>query len=97
MPDGVEIRGPRRAAPRRSSPRRRSRSSPTLQREFGARRGELLARRAERRGALRAGELPGLPRRRRASVREGDWRVAAGARRTCATAASRSPARSTAR
>ncbi len=46
-----------------------------LQREFGERRGELLARRAERRARLAAGELPDfLPET--ASVREADWRVA---------------------
>jgi malate synthase len=46
-----------------------------LQREFGARREELLARRAERLGRLHAGELPDfLPDT--AAVREGDWRIA---------------------
>ncbi len=46
-----------------------------LQREFGARREELLARRAERLGRLHAGELPDfLPET--AEVREGDWRIA---------------------
>ncbi len=46
-----------------------------LQREFGPRRAELLARRAERTARLRAGELPDfLPET--ASVRAGDWRVA---------------------
>ena len=46
-----------------------------LQREFGERRRELLARRAERRTRLMAGELPDfLPET--ASVREADWRVA---------------------
>jgi malate synthase len=47
-----------------------------LQREFGARRSELLARRGERLERLHAGELPGfLPEK--AAVRAGDWRVAA--------------------
>ncbi len=46
-----------------------------LQREFGARRHELLARRAERQARIGAGELPGfLPET--ADVRAGDWRVA---------------------
>jgi malate synthase len=46
-----------------------------LQREFGPRREELLARRAERLARLRAGELPDfLPDT--AAVRAGDWRVA---------------------
>ena len=47
-----------------------------LQQEFGERRLELLARRAERLHELRAGVLPDfLPGT--ASVRAGDWRVAA--------------------
>jgi malate synthase len=46
-----------------------------LEREFGERRRELLARRAERLGRLRNGELPDfLPDT--SGVREGDWRVA---------------------
>jgi malate synthase len=46
-----------------------------LQREFGERRRELLARRADRRGRLTAGELPDfLPET--ADVRAGDWRIA---------------------
>ena len=46
-----------------------------LQREFGERRRELLARRGERLRRLREGELPDfLPDT--ASVREGDWRIA---------------------
>ncbi len=46
-----------------------------LQREFGARREELLARRAERLGRLHAGELPDfLPET--TAVREGDWQIA---------------------
>jgi malate synthase len=46
-----------------------------LQREFGARRDELLARRAERLQRLRDGELPDfLPDT--AGVRDGDWQVA---------------------
>ena len=46
-----------------------------LQREFGGRRIELLARRAERLERLHAGELPDfLPDT--AEVRAGDWRVA---------------------
>ena len=46
-----------------------------LQREFGARRGELLERRAERLGRLHAGELPDfLPET--TEVRESDWHVA---------------------
>jgi malate synthase len=46
-----------------------------LQREFGPRREELLARRQERAARLRDGELPDfLPET--ASVREGDWRIA---------------------
>ena len=46
-----------------------------LQREFGARRSELLAQRAERLERLHAGELPDfLPAT--ADVRAGDWRVA---------------------
>jgi malate synthase len=47
-----------------------------LQRAFGPRREELLARRGERLGRLRSGELPDfLPDT--AAVREGDWRIAA--------------------
>jgi malate synthase len=46
-----------------------------LQREFGDRRRELLARRVERLGRLAAGELPDfLPET--ADVRAGDWRIA---------------------
>ncbi len=46
-----------------------------LEREFGERRRELLARRAERLPRLAAGELPDfLPET--APVREGDWRIA---------------------
>ena len=46
-----------------------------LEREFGERRDELLARRAERLGRLAAGELPDfLPET--APIREGDWRIA---------------------
>ena len=46
-----------------------------LEREFGERRRELLARRAERLQRLAAGELPDfLPET--ASVREGDWWIA---------------------
>ena len=46
-----------------------------LQRTFGPRRAELLARRAERLERLRAGELPDfLPETQ--AVRDGDWRVA---------------------
>ena len=46
-----------------------------LQRTFGARRVELLARRAERLERLHAGELPDfLPET--ADIRAGDWRVA---------------------
>jgi malate synthase len=46
-----------------------------LQREFGERRRELLARRAERLRRLEAGELPGfLPETE--PVRAGDWRIA---------------------
>ena len=46
-----------------------------LEREFGARRHELLERRAERLGHLHAGELPAfLPGT--ADVRDGDWRIA---------------------
>jgi len=46
-----------------------------LQREFGERRAELLARRAERLGRLVEGELPDfLPET--AGVREDDWRIA---------------------
>ncbi len=46
-----------------------------LEREFGARREELLRARAERQLRLSAGELPGFLEATR-SVREGDWRVA---------------------
>ena len=47
-----------------------------LQREFGERRRELLARRAERAERLEGGELPDfLPET--AGVRDGDWRIAA--------------------
>src|SRR4249920_1204898 len=46
-----------------------------LQRTFGPRREELLARRAERAARLRAGELPAfLPET--TAVREDDWRIA---------------------
>ena len=46
-----------------------------LQREFGARRLELLAKRAERQTRIDAGELPSFLESTRA-VREGDWKVA---------------------
>ena len=46
-----------------------------LQREFGERRRELLARRAERLGRLAAGELPDFLAET-ADVRAGDWRIA---------------------
>ncbi len=46
-----------------------------LEREFGARREELLRARAERQVRLSAGELPGFLEETR-PVREGDWRVA---------------------
>src|SRR3990172_799969 len=46
-----------------------------LEREFGARRQELLRARAERQIRLSDGELPGFLEKTR-SVREGDWRVA---------------------
>ena len=46
-----------------------------LEREFDGRRRELLARRAERLGALAGGELPDFLTDT-ASVREGDWRIA---------------------
>jgi malate synthase len=47
----------------------------SLQREFGPRRAELLAARAERQARIAAGELPDfLPGTQ--AVREGDWRVA---------------------
>jgi len=46
-----------------------------LQREFGARREELLQARAERQERISAGELPDFLESTRA-VREGDWRVA---------------------
>jgi malate synthase len=45
-----------------------------LQREFGERRRELLARRAERVARLEAGELPDFLAET-APVREGDWRI----------------------
>ena len=47
-----------------------------LQREFGERRTELLARRAERLERLRNGELPDFLADT-AGVRDGDWRIAA--------------------
>jgi malate synthase len=46
-----------------------------LQREFGARRRELLARRVERLARLTNGELPDFLRET-ADVRAGDWRIA---------------------
>ena len=46
-----------------------------LERNFGERRKELLARRAQRQERLDAGEMPGfLPETR--SIREGDWTIA---------------------
>ena len=66
-----------------------------LQRRFNPRREELLAARAERQKRLDAGEKPDfLPRPRRSARATGPWRRC---RRTSSTAASRSPARSTAR
>ena len=47
-----------------------------LQREFGERRRELLARRAERLGAARARASCPTSSRRRPTVRDGDWRIA---------------------
>src|SRR5581483_3531625 len=46
-----------------------------LQREFGGRRTELLARRAERQRRIEAGERPDFRPETR-SVREGDWKTA---------------------
>jgi malate synthase len=47
-----------------------------LQREFGARRAELLAARAERQARLDAGELPDFVAETRAVREDGSWRVA---------------------
>ena len=67
-----------------------------LQRAFGGRRDELLARRAARQAEFDAGKLPDfLPETR--AVRDGDWTCAPVPRRHRRTGASRSPARSTAR
>ncbi len=67
-----------------------------LVRAFAGRRAELLAKRVERAAALDAGKRPDfLARDRRHPRRRLDHR--AGSRTTCRTAASRSPARSTAR
>ena len=67
-----------------------------LQRELGPRRRELLERRAVRQRELDAGARPDFLAETR-DVREGDWRVAPPPARPAATAASRSPARSTGR
>jgi malate synthase len=66
-----------------------------LHRKFESRRQELLAARAARQKEFDAGKLPDfLPQTK--AIREGDWSVRR-SRRTCSTAASRSPARPTAR
>ena len=67
-----------------------------LQRAFGGRRGELLARRAARQAEFDAGKLPDfLPETR--AIRDGDWTCAPDPGRHRTIAASRSPGRSTAR
>ena len=66
-----------------------------LQREFGARRDELLAARKTRRDEVsRTGMLDFLPETRRSATATGGGR---GARPTWSTAGSRSPGRPTAR
>ena len=66
-----------------------------LHRAFDGRRRELLARRGEVQAKLDAGWMPDFLAETRA-IREADWKVVP-PRPTCSTAASRSPARSTAR
>jgi malate synthase len=67
----------------------------TLQREFNLRRKELLAARIVRQKAIDAGDRPNfLPET--ANIRAGDWKIAQSPP-ISSTAASRSPAPSTAR
>ena len=81
------------ARPDRRGARVRRRAAPRLRTPSAAR---LLDRRAERRDRLAAGELPDfLPDTR--ELRDGGLAASRRRRPTCATAASRSPARSTAR
>jgi malate synthase len=73
---GVDVRGPVEGRLREVLTPEALRFVVSLHREFGPRRRELLARRAERQARTDAGEtLDFLPETR--SVREGDWHVAA--------------------
>ena len=95
---GVEVHGARRtSASTRSSPTTRSRFVGELHRELRAPApGAAATARASARRELDAGgTLDFLAETR--DVREGDWQVAPAARRPRRTAASRSPARPTAR
>jgi malate synthase len=72
---GVEVRGPQVPQSERVLTPEALEFVAKLQREFGARREELLAKREERKKLLDAGELPDfLPGTR--DIREADWQVA---------------------
>jgi malate synthase len=74
-PDGVELRGAMRPGYERLLTPAALAFVATLEREFGAERRRLLARRAELQQRLDAGWKPDfLPETK--SIREGDWRVA---------------------
>jgi malate synthase len=73
--EGVEIRGPVEGRFGEVLTADALRFVAGLQREFGARRSELLGKRAERQARLDAGELPDfLPETK--DVRAGDWTIA---------------------
>ncbi len=95
-PDGVEILGSAEAGFDEILTDEALAFVAGLQREFGARRVELLEARAERQIAARRGRASGLPRGdpARCGTRTGGSRQR---RPTCATAGSRSPAPPTAR
>ncbi|MCB9949341.1 MAG: malate synthase A [Rhodospirillaceae bacterium] len=73
--DGVTLRAPRTEGMDRVLTPEALAFVAGLERKFGQRRRELLARRAERQARLDAGELPGfLPETQ--AIRDGDWTVA---------------------
>jgi malate synthase len=72
---GVEVLGPVEGRAAEVLTAEALRFVAELQREFGARRGELLRSRRERQARLDAGELPDFPPETR-EVRQGDWTIA---------------------